>query len=144
MAGRVSEHSVYPPPDRTPVRQRLYNLMREAEEQEQQQQQQQRWRALARRDWSTVLLQPPTPSYAASQTTSNSDVDGGEPRARRRRNGRQGPLTPAQKWRAALMRKVGACDGCRTRRVKVRGTRCALFPGLGVASCLPTSPVQPL
>lgn len=86
------------------------------------------------------LLEPPTPSQATSMSRSPSvqsqthsaahsrapvdiaEVIDQEERAgtARPRAARRGPLAKPTKARAALLRKLGACDNCRERKVKVR------------------------
>ena len=84
------------------------------------------------------LLEPPTPSQADTMSRSPSvrshtqslphgsnavdiaDVVEQEERAgKKKRAVRRGPLDGYTKARAALYRKLGVCDGCRERKVKV-------------------------
>ncbi|KAK4125162.1 hypothetical protein N657DRAFT_357739 [Parathielavia appendiculata] len=71
---------------------------------------------------SRPLTSPTSPSYdTLSQATAETGVSDPQ-RAKKPRPGRKGPLPQAKKLRAALLRKLRACDECRERRV-----RCAHF-----------------
>lgn len=80
------------------------------------------------------FLRPPTPSPSQATTSPGSpscastthsltrdldDVDIGadEPRNKKRKAGRSGPLTPLDRAKAAFKRKLGACQECRLRKV---------------------------
>jgi len=124
------QYRLHPVP--TPETQDLYNKFREEEE---------RQPTLTSESLqqiqpgTTGFLQPPSPSQPSvsspspshhSATHSISRDMGGmgldeQTRARpNRRPGRNGPLSELKKRKTALMRKLGACDECRERRVGVR------------------------
>ena len=76
---------------------------------------------------TTISRSPSLHSNTRSIVYSTNLVDIGdvveqEERAggRRKRAMRRGPLDKYTKARAALLRKLGACDSCRERKVKVR------------------------
>ena len=124
------------PPSRRPPRQRpaptpetqeLYNKMRREEEKPS-------FEFLRQQSGLGGFLQPPSPSIATATSPAPSSasathsvtramndmsVGGDQPRPKKPRAGRHGPLREATKHRAALMRKLGACEECRERRVKV-------------------------
>ncbi len=122
----------------TAEQQEAYNLMRQIEDEEPQPLDA---RLLLQNasggsnDEHADFLQPPTPSQATTSPGSPScastthsitrdfdgvDIGSEEPRSKKRRSGRQGPLTRLDRAKAALKRKLGACPECRTRKVTVR------------------------
>ncbi|KAI1319122.1 hypothetical protein F5Y16DRAFT_406105 [Xylariaceae sp. FL0255] len=65
------------------------------------------------------------------------------------RRRRTGPLTEDQKARAALMRRLGACDDCKTRRISPRASQHVLGTGLAEISAAqpaakPSDATQPI
>lgn len=64
---------------------------------------------------TTNQFSPTNISQGVFSVNGNANVPG--PRRAKRR--RTGPLTPEQRQKAAVMRKVGACQECRRRRVAV-------------------------
>lgn len=93
------------------------------------------WDKLRLQNEQSGLLQPVSPSQATTASRSPScastthsvtraindmGVDGAQPRPKKSRAVRHGPLRDTAKLRAALMRKLHACDNCRSRKVKVR------------------------
>ncbi|GAB1312388.1 hypothetical protein MFIFM68171_02598 [Madurella fahalii] len=117
----LSSHRPRPIP--TPETQELYNKMRQQEE----------WDLLRRQNEQSGFLQPVSPSQATTASRSPScasttqsvtqamndmGVDGDQPRPKKARAVRHGPLPDAAKLRAALMRKLHACESCRGRKVK--------------------------
>ncbi|KAK3695622.1 hypothetical protein B0T22DRAFT_344170, partial [Podospora appendiculata] len=91
------------------------------------------------------LLQPPTPSapsmsrtpsyastsHSVTQALNDVGLDDDQsqdrPSNKKRRPGRQGPLDKFTKARTAFMRKLGACDTCRNRKVKCKHYDLILF-----------------
>ena len=101
------------------------------------------------------LLEPPTPSQADTMSRSPSvrshthslpygsnpvdiaDVVEQEERVgKKRRAVRRGPLDSYTKARAALLRKLGVCDGCRERKVRVGFPFLSPSPSLFPCVCL--------
>ena len=54
--------------------------------------------------------------------------------------GRRGPLTCQQSKEAALMRRLGACQKCKLRKVKVSVVKKSLFSGVNVRTVQSTPP----
>jgi hypothetical protein len=82
---------------------------------------------------SQVTVSSPSLSHAStthsiSQAMNDMGVAGDPPGPRGQRPGRHGPLSEKKKARTHLMRKLGACNECRERRVKARapGIHCAV------------------
>lgn len=65
--------------------------------------------------YSVDQYSPTTVSQRVFSVNDGSDMS----QARRPNRRRTGPLTPEQREKAALMRKLGACKDCRRRRVAV-------------------------
>ena len=120
--GAVSQRSIP-----TPETQDLYNKMRQEEEKT-------TLELLRQESGPSGFLQPPSPSQGTATSPSPSyastthsmteamndmEVATDQPRPRKQRAGRHGPLPMAKKLRAALVRKLGACEACRERRVGV-------------------------
>lgn len=121
----------------TPETQELYNLMRQREEELSELTLSDRLQiqnGTGSNDEHADLLRPPTPSqgptsprspscasttHSLSRALDDVEIDDEEP-SKKRRAIRHGPLEPLKRARAAFMRKVGACQECKTRRVKVR------------------------
>jgi len=58
-------------------------------------------------------------THSINDAMSNADLEDDKSQSKKRRPGRQGPLDPVAKAKTALMRKLGACENCRDRKVKV-------------------------
>lgn len=122
----------------TPETQDLYNKMRQEEEKQEEKQEEEK--QLTQESLSHMqnghngFLQPhspsqatassPAPSYASTTYSISQAMDGmgvdDQPRLKRPKPGRRGPLPEAKKLRAFLIRKLGACDDCQRRKVGVR------------------------
>lgn len=70
--------------------------------------------------YSIDQFSPTNVSQGVFSVNDGSDMS----QARRANRRRTGPLTPEQRERAAVMRKLGACKDCRRRRVAVSLTFC--------------------
>lgn len=70
-----------------------------------------------------------SPTNASSQGVFSVNDGSDMSQARRANRRRTGPLTPEQRERAAVMRKLGACKDCRRRRVAVSLISCVRISG---------------
>ncbi|KAK3372050.1 hypothetical protein B0H63DRAFT_526910 [Podospora didyma] len=121
-------------PTPTPETQDLYNKYRMLEDTPSLDDIQRLQEGLGNNDRHGDHLQPPTPSqatpmsrspscasttYSVSHAMNNVDIgDDGVRGPKKRRAVRHGPLDERAKARAALLRKLGACESCRERKVK--------------------------
>ncbi|KAK3367168.1 hypothetical protein B0T24DRAFT_384580 [Lasiosphaeria ovina] len=132
----------------------LYNTMRQVEEELPLMERVDLQNAPGNRDGQNDFLQPPTPSTAMSRSpscasTTNSvtralkNVEMDDDRPSKKRAMRHGPLDKYTKARAAFIRKLGACDSCRGRKVKCNHYNLDRFQQKYEASKRPTIASQP-
>ena len=87
-------------------------------------------RILAHRHRNVGNLQqknPPEPLGRALQTISPRSNDQEDQTPLRTGHGRRGPLSKPARTHAGAVRKIGACNGCRKSKIKVRTPRCTHF-----------------
>jgi hypothetical protein len=110
-------------PTPTVETQELYNKMRREEERLTFESLCQMQTGYSTPSTSASVATPPSPSYTSTTQSVSRGMNYlavAEPsEAKKSRSGRHGPLPEATKLRAALLRKLKACDDCRARKVKV-------------------------
>ncbi|KAL2198832.1 hypothetical protein P885DRAFT_33180 [Corynascus similis CBS 632.67] len=138
MAGRSSNRSAgsQEPVEPTEETQELYNKWKQLEEQ------MLTVESLSQvQDDGTGFLCPPSPSQVTTSSRARSHAStthsitqglgevnmGDQQRVGKRKRGRHGPLTKVGRAKAALMRKVGACESCRERGVACNHANFVLF-----------------
>ncbi|KAL2020470.1 hypothetical protein VTK56DRAFT_8355 [Thermocarpiscus australiensis] len=136
----------------TPETQELYNKWRQEDEKPS-------LERIEQQGESDGFLCPLSPSQATARSRSPScastthsvthamnaiGVSGDQLQTSRARSGRHGPLPQAKRLKAALIRKLGACDDCRGRRVTCKHFDFSLFEvayqAAKTASARPPSP----
>ncbi|KAL2259847.1 hypothetical protein VTK26DRAFT_6328 [Humicola hyalothermophila] len=120
----------------TPETQELYNKMRREEEkrsfEERLPRDNDQSGFLGAPSLSQGTITSPSPSHVSgtrsvTEAMNDMDVSSDQPRRRRKRARRCGPLPEVKKLKAALVRKIGACAACRERRVGCNHLDFSLF-----------------